>query len=175
MSKWVRMTHLDIWNTSYGQKKGWKSNWQFDFRPLMVKNHPNFLLFRWCATYRWKVLNEGYNVALDLISIEGLHTKLYTPKVVKVPTLGISGLPLGSLETKWHLGASLMAMHKGEGGGFPQVQAVVNLVTTRNLVIYNHSLCNWHVTNCRLQLSWSCLQLQIWYCIIYGPYGCVCN
>jgi hypothetical protein len=25
--KWVRMTHLDIWNTSYGKKKGQKSNW----------------------------------------------------------------------------------------------------------------------------------------------------
>ncbi len=25
--KWARMTHLDIWNTSYGQKEGWKSNW----------------------------------------------------------------------------------------------------------------------------------------------------
>jgi hypothetical protein len=31
--------------------------------------------------------------------------------------------------------------------------------TTRNLVICNQSLCNWHATNCRLQLSWSCLQL----------------
>jgi len=47
--------------------------------------------------------------------------------------------------------------------------------TTKNLVIYNQSLCNWHATNCRLQLSWSYLQLQIWYCIIFGPYGCVCN
>jgi hypothetical protein len=47
--------------------------------------------------------------------------------------------------------------------------------TTRNLLICNQSLCNWHVTNCRLQLSWSYLQLQIWYCIIFGPYGCVCN
>ncbi len=27
--KWVRMTHLDIWNTSYAQKKGRESNWQF--------------------------------------------------------------------------------------------------------------------------------------------------
>jgi hypothetical protein len=26
--KWARMTHLDIWNTSYGQKKGQESNWQ---------------------------------------------------------------------------------------------------------------------------------------------------
>ncbi len=27
--KWAYMTHLDIWNTSYGQKKGRESNWQF--------------------------------------------------------------------------------------------------------------------------------------------------
>jgi len=45
---------------------------------------------RWRATYRWKALNEGYNVALDLISIRGLHAKLWGPKVVGVPTLGIS-------------------------------------------------------------------------------------
>jgi len=24
--KWAYMTHLDIWNTSYGQKKGGESN-----------------------------------------------------------------------------------------------------------------------------------------------------
>jgi len=28
--KWARITQLDIPNTSYGQKKGWESNWQFD-------------------------------------------------------------------------------------------------------------------------------------------------
>jgi hypothetical protein len=32
-------------------------------------------------------------------------------------------------------------------------------VTTRNFVFCNQSLCNWHVTSCHLQLSWSCLQL----------------
>jgi hypothetical protein len=51
-----------------------------------------------------------------------------------VPILRISGLSLGSLETKWHLGAGLMAKHevyyKGEGGGFPQVWDVVNLVNS---------------------------------------------
>jgi hypothetical protein len=36
MSKWVRMTHLDICNTSYGQKKGWESNWEFDSQPRKV-------------------------------------------------------------------------------------------------------------------------------------------
>jgi hypothetical protein len=47
--------------------------------------------------------------------------------------LGILGLPLGSPETKWHLGVGPVAMHKvyykGEGGGFPQVQAVVSLMS----------------------------------------------
>ncbi len=87
---------------------------------------------RWCATYRWKSLNEGYNFGLDLISIGGLHTKLCTPKVVGVPTLGISGLTLGSPRTKCHLGVGPMARHKvyykREGDGFPQVWAVVSLV-----------------------------------------------
>ncbi len=73
--------------------------------------------------YHWKDLNEGYNFASDLISIGGLHTKLWDPKVVGVPTLAISGLPLGSPGTKSHLDVGLVERHivyyKGEGGGFP--------------------------------------------------------
>jgi hypothetical protein len=79
--KWARMTHLDIRNTSYCQKKGWESNCQIDSQPLKVRNLPNFLMLRWRVTYRWKALNEGYNFALDLISIEGLHTKLWPAKL----------------------------------------------------------------------------------------------
>jgi hypothetical protein len=75
------MTHLDIWNISYGQKKGRESNWQFDSRPLKVKNRSNFLACRWHATYRWKALDEGYDFVLDLISIGGLHTKIWAPKL----------------------------------------------------------------------------------------------
>jgi hypothetical protein len=124
--KWACITHLDIWNTSYGQKKGWKSNWQFNSRPLKVKNWPNFLACKWRATYRRKVLNEGYNFASYLISIGGLHTKLWDSKVTRVPTLAISGLP------KCHLDVGLVERHKvyykGEGGGFPQVRAVVSLM-----------------------------------------------
>ncbi len=86
--KWDCMTHLDTWNTSYGQKKGWESNWQFDSRPLKVKNRPDFLVCKWRAIYRWKALDEGYNFFLDLISIGGLHTKLWAPKVAGVPTMG---------------------------------------------------------------------------------------
>jgi hypothetical protein len=96
------MAHLDTSKICYGQKKGRESNWQFDFWPLKVRNRPNFFACRWCATYYCKPRDEGYNFASDLISIKGLHTKLWAPKVVGVPTVGISGLPLGSPVTKWH-------------------------------------------------------------------------
>ncbi len=78
--KWACMTHLNIWNTSYGQKKRQKSNEQFDSRPLKVENWPNFLTCKWSVTYCWKSVNEGYNFALDLIVIKGLHAKLWAPK-----------------------------------------------------------------------------------------------
>jgi hypothetical protein len=57
--KWARMTHLNIWNTSYGQKKGWESNWQFDSWPQKVENRPNFLACKWRATHCWKAFNKG--------------------------------------------------------------------------------------------------------------------
>jgi hypothetical protein len=67
-----------------------------------------------------------FNFSLDLIAIKGLHAKLCALKVTKVPTMGISGLPLGSPETKSHLDVAPMERHKlyykgKEGGGFPQV------------------------------------------------------
>jgi hypothetical protein len=112
--KWARMTHLNTSNTSYGQKKSWESNCQFDSQPLKVRNRLDFLACRWRATYRWKALDKGYNFALDLISIKGLHVKLWAPKVAGILVVGIS---------KWHLGANPEARHKvnyrGEGGGFP--------------------------------------------------------
>ncbi len=97
--KWACITHLDIWNTSYDQKKGHKSNWQFDSRPLKVRNWPDFLVFSWCVTYRWKNIDKGYNFASDLITIRGLHAKLWAPKVARVPIVGISGL--GGQKTIW--------------------------------------------------------------------------
>jgi hypothetical protein len=128
--KWARMTHLDTSNASYDQKEG---------RESKVKNCPNSLACRWSTTYFWKALDEGYNFALELISIRGLHTKLWAPKFIRDPTLGISKLPSGSPETKWHLSASPVAKHKvyykGEGGGFPQVRAVVSFVSPSLFVV----------------------------------------
>jgi hypothetical protein len=135
----VLYAHLDIWNTSYGQKKGWKSNWQFDSRRLKVKNRFNLLVCKWRVTNRWKNLNEGYNFASNLISIKGLHVKLWGPKIARVSILAILGLPFGSLGTKCHLDVGLVERHKvyykGEGGGFPQVRAMVSLVSSNLPVV----------------------------------------
>jgi len=54
----------------------------------------------WLATYCSKAFDKGYNFALDLISIGGLHIKLWAPKVVGVVAVGISRLSLGSPRTK---------------------------------------------------------------------------
>jgi hypothetical protein len=83
------------------------------------------------VAWHWKAFKKGYNFFSDLISIAGLHTELWGPKVTGIPTLTISGFPSGSLGTKSHLDVGLVKRHKvyykGEGGGFPQVQAVVSL------------------------------------------------
>jgi hypothetical protein len=74
-------------------------------------------------TYYWKALDEGYKFSLDLIAIGGLHKMLCAIKVVGVPSVGISRLPLGSPGTKHHLDVTpmerLIIYYKGEGGGFP--------------------------------------------------------
>jgi hypothetical protein len=117
-------------------KKGQKLNCQFDSRSWKVKNRLDFFSCKWCATCCWKVLDEGYNFALHLISIGGLHTNLWDSKITGTPILRISGHPLG---TRWHLVVGLVAKHKkyykGEGVDFPQVRAVVSFVNPRLPVV----------------------------------------
>jgi hypothetical protein len=124
-----------------GPKEGPGVKLPIDSRPLTVGNRPDFLVCRWHATYRWKPLNKGYNFALDLISIGSLHTKLWASKVMEVLISKILGLPLGSPRTKCHLGASPVTRHrvyyKGEGGGFPQVRAMVSLMSPCLPVAYS--------------------------------------
>jgi len=45
------------------------------------------------VTYHWKVLDESYNFVSSFISIEGLHAKLWAPKVVGVLVVRISRVP----------------------------------------------------------------------------------
>jgi hypothetical protein len=139
--KWAHIAHLDIWNTSYDQKKGQESNCQFDSRPQKVRNRPNLLSCRGRATYRWKALDESYNFALNRITIRGLFAKLWGSKVVGVPLGAISGLPFGSLGKNSHLDVVSVESCKGKVVASPQVRAMVSLVC---------SCCSWLVLTPRV-------------------------
>jgi hypothetical protein len=79
--KWPRIGHLDICSPSYGQKKGRESNWQFDSRPLKVRNRPLPNLRIESARYRWKDLDEGYNFGWNHVAIRLCSWELWAPKV----------------------------------------------------------------------------------------------
>jgi hypothetical protein len=131
--KWPRMSHLGICSSSYGQKKGRESNWQFDSRPLKVGNRPESDVYRRSATWRWKALKESYKISSDLVLIRGLSKELWMPKVSGVQTGTVSGLLLESPKKKCHSDVasteSCREYYMGEGGGFPQVRAVVSQVS----------------------------------------------
>ncbi len=82
--KWPRIGHLDFCSPSYGQKKGRKSNWQFDSRSLKVGNRPLPDLQIESARCRWKDLDEGYNFGSDLIEIKLHSRELWAPKVLRL-------------------------------------------------------------------------------------------
>jgi hypothetical protein len=108
------------------------------------------------------VLDEGYNFASNLITIKGLHRKLCVLKVTRIPVVGILGLPLGSLGTKNHLDVapveSYRVYYMGEGGGFPQVQALVSFVRPKSPVacpstkgVPESELTNLWLVECRFE------------------------
>jgi hypothetical protein len=136
--KWAHMGDLDICSTCYGKKKGQESNWQFDSRSLKVRNRPDPGACRWSAIYYWKALKESYKFAFDIIPIGGLSKKLWPCKVLGIQTRIVSGFLLGSPETKSLSDVGVVEKHReyymGEGGGFPRVRAVVNLVSLELLV-----------------------------------------
>ncbi len=130
--KWPRIGHLDICSPSYGQKKGRESNWQFDSRPLKVGNRPAPDVRRGSATRRWKDLDEGYNIGLDLVAIQPRSRELWQFKVPGVPSGqfrdSISGVatkcairvpPLWS-NTEYTIGSKVVA--------YSRVRTVVSLV-----------------------------------------------
>jgi len=135
--KWAHMGHLDIYSTCYSKKKGRESNWQFDPRPLKVKNRPDFGACKWSVTHH-HTLEESYKFALDLIPIGGLNKELRPRKVPGFHTEIVSRLLLGRPETKSHSNVGVVERcreyYMGEGGGFPRVQAVVSVVSLELLV-----------------------------------------
>jgi hypothetical protein len=95
--KWPRVGNSDIFSPSYGQKKGRESNWQFDSRPLKFGNQCLPDVRFECATWRWKDLDEGYNVGSDLVAIQLCSRELWRFKVPGVLSRqfrdSISGVP----------------------------------------------------------------------------------
>jgi hypothetical protein len=79
--KWPRIANLDICSPSYGQKKGQESNYQFDSRPLKVRNRPLPDVASRSATWSWKALDESYNFGLELIPIRVRGEELWSSKV----------------------------------------------------------------------------------------------
>jgi hypothetical protein len=128
--KWPCIVHLDICSSSYGQKKGRKSNCQFDSQPLKVGNRPLPNVFSRSATWRWKALNESNNFGLEIVPIQVWGEELWLSKVPGLQPETVSGLQLGSPGKKSHSDvASAVRCRKyymGEGGGFPRVRAVVS-------------------------------------------------
>jgi hypothetical protein len=78
---WPRIGHLDIWSPSYGQKKGRESDCQFDSWPLKVGNRPFSDICSESATWRWKALEESYNIGSNLALIGLGSREIWAPKV----------------------------------------------------------------------------------------------
>jgi len=99
--KWLRIGNSDICSPSYGQKKGWESNWQFDSRPLKVGNRPLSDVALKSATRRWKALDEtldeSYNIDSGLVPIRVRGEELWPFKAPGVQPGhfrdSISGVP----------------------------------------------------------------------------------
>jgi hypothetical protein len=95
-------------------------------------NQPLFDIRFESATWSWKALDESYNFALDRVAIGLCSQEIWASKVLGLQPGTISGLQLESLGKNNHLdvvsAASCRVYYKGEGGGFPQVWAVVSLV-----------------------------------------------
>jgi hypothetical protein len=126
--KWARMSYLKICSTSYGKKKGRESNWQFDSRPLKVENWPDPCACKWSSTHRWKALDESYRPHPNPKS----EQRVMSSQNGRSPNQDSFGTPPWESRNKKPFGCRCRGetreYYMGEGGGFPQVWAVVNQV-----------------------------------------------
>jgi hypothetical protein len=88
-----------------------------------------------CIQVVWYISLESSQQGLQLCFWPHLNQRS-TRKVMGLQShmsLNFGNFPFGSSGTKWHLGDGPVARHKiyykGKGGGFPQVWAVVNLLS----------------------------------------------
>jgi hypothetical protein len=95
-----------------GPKKGPRIKLTIWLSTTKSRESPRFPCVKVACDISLESFDESYNFASNLISIGGPHTKLWAPKVTRILIVRILGLPLGSPETKWHLGVGLVASHK---------------------------------------------------------------
>jgi len=143
---------------------------------LWLKEGPGIKLAIWPPTTKsWEsppfpCVQVSYNILLYTSSQSEVYTQSYgPPKSEEFQLWEFQNSPLESFETKWHLGAGLVARHKiyykGEGGDFPQVWAVVSFV----------SLCL-HVTcPCTKVLQLHTNQLVVWFVQVRVSNWIVCQ
>jgi hypothetical protein len=73
------------------------SKCKFDSRPLKVKIALNYVRVGGVSHIIGKALDKGYNFALDVTSIRGMHKMLYASKVAKDPIGNFGILDLGKM------------------------------------------------------------------------------
>ncbi len=157
--KWPRIGNSDICSSSYGQKKGQESNWQFDSRPLKVRNRPFPDVTLKSATRRWKTLDKNYNFNSRFVSIQVWGKELWPFKVLGVQSGqfqdSISGLHFGSPNKMCHSDVAFATSHReyymGEGDGFPRIRVVVCLVVQSARGLSQHPRVS---RKCELTILW---------------------
>jgi len=74
-------------------KQSQKSKCQLDSQPLKVKNRFDLRAYKGACHISLERSNKGYNFALNLTLIRGLHKKFSVSKVMRVAISGISRFP----------------------------------------------------------------------------------
>jgi hypothetical protein len=131
--KWPRMSHLDICNTSYSKNKDQESNWQFDSWPLKVGNRPKPGVRRWSVTHRWKSSQGNLQVCFRPYPNRRSKQIIMNSQSPESPNRDNFRTPPWESQDKkpFRCGCRKITQRilYGEGGGFPQIWAVVNLVS----------------------------------------------
>jgi hypothetical protein len=130
--KWARIAHLDIWNTSYGPQKGRESNCQLTPDQTKSRIDSIYLAVEGVQHTIGKLSTRATTLLQTAFQSEVCSQRYGVPKSRESHLVRFRDSHLGVSEKKSHLDVGSVASHrvyyKGEGGGLPQVRAVVSLM-----------------------------------------------
>jgi hypothetical protein len=84
--KWACIAHLDIYNTSYGQKKDRESDWQFDSRPLKSQESTQFPCMQATCDIPLKSSRRGLQLCFKLHCDRRFAQEVTRPQNCKSPS-----------------------------------------------------------------------------------------